>query len=111
MPSLLPSLPVGKRPDELPELTAIRLREIKDLLTHESSISFTSARAHESMWLLVAEAEESLSRPYCMEHLVSGEHFAEGIGVAHCQLRVGHHGRHMDLDDILLERRNREKRS
>jgi hypothetical protein len=34
-----------------------RLSEIRDLLRYESSISFHSHRAAESMWLLVAEVE------------------------------------------------------
>jgi hypothetical protein len=46
---------VSKRPDTLPELTLQRLSEIEALLTHESSVAFYSYRAHESMWLLLAE--------------------------------------------------------
>ena len=47
---------------EQPDLTGIvlddaRLSEIRSLLTYESSISFHSARAHESMWLLLIDAE------------------------------------------------------
>ena len=38
-------------------LTPERLAEIKNLLRYESSISFQSARAKESMLLLVAEVE------------------------------------------------------
>ncbi len=40
-----------------PALTDDRLAEIKSLLRYESSISFHSARAKESMLLLVAEVE------------------------------------------------------
>lgn len=48
---------------ERPDLTGVeldtdRLTEIRNLLTNESSISFTSARAHESVWALLALAEE-----------------------------------------------------
>lgn len=39
------------------QLTAERLAEIKSLLRYETSISFHSARAKESMLLLVAEVE------------------------------------------------------
>jgi hypothetical protein len=48
------------QPDELvsiKRLTPERLAEIKSLLSTESSISFHSARAKESMLLLVAEVE------------------------------------------------------
>ena len=49
---------------ERPNLTGVklddaRLNEIRGLLTYESSVSFQSARAHESIWLLVAEIERS----------------------------------------------------
>ncbi|MGW2861856.1 hypothetical protein [Streptomyces sp. NPDC001205] len=47
-------------------LTAERISEIKSLLRYETSISFHSARAKESMLLLVAEVERlraELARP------------------------------------------------
>lgn len=46
-------VPVGSEP----ELTPERLAEIRDLIKYESSISFYSHRAKESILLLVAEAE------------------------------------------------------
>lgn len=51
---------MADRPDELPDLDAQRLAEIRDLLKYESSISFFSYRAHESMWMLVEHAERHL---------------------------------------------------
>lgn len=45
------------RPANLPELDAARLQEIRSLLTYESSISFQSGRAHESMWMLFSAAQ------------------------------------------------------
>lgn len=45
-------MPIG------PVLTDERLIEIKSLLRYETSISFHSARAKESMFLLVAEVEQ-----------------------------------------------------
>jgi hypothetical protein len=50
---------MSARPDNLPTLDAARLNEIRALLTYESSISFQSYRAHESMWMLVAAAEKA----------------------------------------------------
>lgn len=48
------ALPVPGKPERLDDL---RLAEIKSLLRYETSISFHSARAKESMLLLVAEVE------------------------------------------------------
>lgn len=48
------ALPVPGKPERLDDL---RLTEIKSLLRYETSISFHSARAKESMLLLVAEVE------------------------------------------------------
>lgn len=46
---------MSARPADLnpADLNAERVEEIERLLTHESSVSFYSPRAHESMWLLV----------------------------------------------------------
>lgn len=49
---------MAERPAELPDLDGARMREIHGLLTTESSISFHSARAHESMWMLYMAAAE-----------------------------------------------------
>ena len=49
---------MSERPETLPELDFARLREINDLLRHESSIAFHSHRAHESMWMLYMAAVE-----------------------------------------------------
>jgi hypothetical protein len=49
---------MSDRPENLPTLDQVRLREIRDLLRHESSIKFYSARAHESMWMLYAAAAD-----------------------------------------------------
>lgn len=49
---------MSERPATLPELDTVRLREIHSLLRCESSISFQSARAHESMWMLYMAAVE-----------------------------------------------------
>jgi len=48
---------MSNRPANLPALDATRLQEIRSLLTYESSISFQSSRAHESMWMLFAAAQ------------------------------------------------------
>lgn len=52
---------MSERPKDLPKLDAVRLAEIRNLLTHESSISFQSGRAHESMWVLYETAVRVLS--------------------------------------------------
>ena len=49
---------MSERPETLPELDLARLREISNLLRHESSISFQSYRAHESIWMLYMAATE-----------------------------------------------------
>lgn len=49
---------MNERPEYLPELDQVRLREINEELRSESSISFGSARAHESMWMLYMAAVE-----------------------------------------------------
>lgn len=49
---------MAQRPAELPPLDGKRLREIHSLLTYESSISFQSQRAHESVWMLYMAAAE-----------------------------------------------------
>jgi len=54
---------MGERPKDLPPLTLERLGEIRALLYWESSISFSSGRAHEAMWMLVECAEEALMSP------------------------------------------------
>lgn len=51
---------MGERPKDLPPLTLERLGEIRALLYYESSIEFSSGRAHEAMWMLVEAAEELL---------------------------------------------------
>lgn len=51
---------MSARPRSLPDLDAARLQEIRSLLTYESSISFQSGRAHESMWMLFAAAQRGL---------------------------------------------------
>jgi hypothetical protein len=51
---------MGNRPASLPSLDAARMQEIRGLLTYESSISFQSGRAHESMWMLFAAAQRGL---------------------------------------------------
>lgn len=48
---------MSQRPADLPQVDDDRLAEIRRLLTYESSISFHSNRAHESMWAMVAEVE------------------------------------------------------
>lgn len=50
---------MGERPKDLPPLTLERLGEIRALLYYESSIEFSSYRAHEAMWMLVECAEEA----------------------------------------------------
>jgi len=49
---------MSDRPENLPELDFARMQEIYNLLRHESSISFQSYRAHESMWMLYMAAVE-----------------------------------------------------
>lgn len=44
---------MGERPKELPELNLARVDEARNLLRSESSISFHSARAHETIWMLL----------------------------------------------------------
>lgn len=60
---------MSDRPKDLPPLDANRINEIRDLLTYESSISFQSARAHESMWMLHNFAER-----WCLPSETTGHH-------------------------------------
>lgn len=69
------------QPDELAttkRLTPERLAEAKSLLRTESSISFHSARAKESMLLLVAEVEslQAELEPY---EMLTGQECENGI--------------------------------
>lgn len=57
---------MGKRPvDPMPALDADRLKEIEGLLVSESSISFRSYRAHESIWMLLDYAKATLGDTEC----------------------------------------------
>lgn len=60
---------MGSRPEDLPTLDRNRLTEIQQLLTYESSVSFQSSRAHESMWMLVELAESFLHPPRTAEDI------------------------------------------
>jgi len=51
---------MSERPENLPALDLGRVNEIEGLLRHQSSVHFSSARAHESMWMLHAFAETAL---------------------------------------------------
>lgn len=69
---------MSDRPKDLPPLDANRIAEIRNLLTYESSISFQSARAHESMWMLHDYAERLCHSPEpAGHHLIHSEAFVD----------------------------------
>lgn len=52
---------MSERPKDLPPLDLERVNEIRDLLRYQSSVHFSSDRAHQSMWMLHAFAEAALT--------------------------------------------------